>query len=224
MPPYDRANLLRTPAEVATVDARHETWKRCGTNETRQSWQLTVADDYCALSDYDYYAQLSDYYAQPSPPPPSPSPPPPSPSPPPPGSLYSWFDSSEHCSTSDMQSFGWTVNQPSSSCSGGYYLFYRGGSPSESISIPLPTGFSDATIEYGQSCYYPDASVNVQLNGVVMNSVDTTCVDGLGLLYSCYIYPPVESCLKTFSMKYSPGDVLTIQKVGVSIAYIKTIK
>ena len=58
MPPYDRANLPRTPAEVATVDGRHDTWKRCGVNETRQSWQLAVADDYCALSDnYTNYTQ-----------------------------------------------------------------------------------------------------------------------------------------------------------------------
>ena len=51
MPPYNRAGLSRTPAEVTTVDGRHDTWKRCETNETRQSWQLTVADDYCALSE-----------------------------------------------------------------------------------------------------------------------------------------------------------------------------
>eukprot|EP00964_Phaeocystis_antarctica_P123243 scaffold86889_cov75-Phaeocystis_antarctica.AAC.1 len=51
MPPYGRANLPRTPAEVRTVDGRHDTWKRCGTNETRAGWQLTVADDYCALSE-----------------------------------------------------------------------------------------------------------------------------------------------------------------------------
>eukprot|EP00964_Phaeocystis_antarctica_P139569 scaffold104346_cov71-Phaeocystis_antarctica.AAC.1 len=61
MPPYDRANLLRTPAEVRTVDGRHDTWKRCGTNETRTSWQLTVADDYCALS------EDNTNYAQPTP-------------------------------------------------------------------------------------------------------------------------------------------------------------
>eukprot|EP00964_Phaeocystis_antarctica_P132957 scaffold97120_cov82-Phaeocystis_antarctica.AAC.1 len=58
MPPYDRASLSRTPAEVPTVDGRHDTWKRCGANETRASWQLTVADDYCALSDnYTDYTQ-----------------------------------------------------------------------------------------------------------------------------------------------------------------------
>eukprot|EP00964_Phaeocystis_antarctica_P078911 scaffold49105_cov64-Phaeocystis_antarctica.AAC.1 len=51
MPPYDRANLPRTPAKVRTVDGRHDTWKRCGTKETRAGWQLTVADDYCALSE-----------------------------------------------------------------------------------------------------------------------------------------------------------------------------
>ena len=51
MPPYGRANLPRTPAEVRTVAGRHDTWKRCETNETRTSWQLTVANDYCALSD-----------------------------------------------------------------------------------------------------------------------------------------------------------------------------
>eukprot|EP00964_Phaeocystis_antarctica_P012537 scaffold6913_cov79-Phaeocystis_antarctica.AAC.1 len=51
MPPYDRANLPRTPAQIRTVDGRHDTWKRCGTHETRASWQLTVADDYCALSE-----------------------------------------------------------------------------------------------------------------------------------------------------------------------------
>ena len=78
MPPYGRANIPRTPAEVRTVGGRHDTWKRCGSNETRASWQLTVADDYCARSD-----NYTDY-AQPSPPPPSPSPPPSNPSPPPP--------------------------------------------------------------------------------------------------------------------------------------------
>eukprot|EP00964_Phaeocystis_antarctica_P151369 scaffold118958_cov64-Phaeocystis_antarctica.AAC.1 len=58
MPPYGRANLPRTPAEVPTVDGRHDTWKRCGANETRASWQLTVADDYCALSEnYTNYTQ-----------------------------------------------------------------------------------------------------------------------------------------------------------------------
>ena len=61
MPPYGRANLPRTPAEVRTVDGRHDTWKRCGSNETRASWQLTVADDYCALSDN------STNYTQPTP-------------------------------------------------------------------------------------------------------------------------------------------------------------
>eukprot|EP00964_Phaeocystis_antarctica_P121327 scaffold84995_cov60-Phaeocystis_antarctica.AAC.1 len=150
---------------------------------------------------------------------------PPEPSPPPPSSAaYSWFDSSEHCSTSEMQSFGWTrpVYGGCKTSSGrGYYWFYRSGGSSESISIPLPTGYSDFTIEYGQSCYsYAGASVNIQLNGVVVSSVDNTCAAGT----SCYVYPPVESCLRTFSMKYSPGDVLTISEVGVSIAYIKTIK
>ena len=52
-PPYDRSNLPRTPMEVTTVDGRHDTWKRCETNETRASWQLAVADDYCALSASD---------------------------------------------------------------------------------------------------------------------------------------------------------------------------
>ena len=51
MPPYDRAGLSRACAEVPTVDGRHDTWKRCETNETRAGWQLTVADDYCALSE-----------------------------------------------------------------------------------------------------------------------------------------------------------------------------
>ena len=49
-PPYDRSKLSRTPAEVRTVDGRHDTSTRCGTNETRTGWQLTVADDYCALA------------------------------------------------------------------------------------------------------------------------------------------------------------------------------
>ena len=58
MPPYDRTSLSRTGAEVLTVDGRHDTWKRCGANETRANWQLTVADDYCALSDnYTNYTQ-----------------------------------------------------------------------------------------------------------------------------------------------------------------------
>ena len=85
MPPYDRANLLRTPADVRTVDGRHDTWKRCGSNETRASWQLAVADDYCAVSEYNTnYAPPSPPPSPPPPSPPPPSPPPPSPSPPPP--------------------------------------------------------------------------------------------------------------------------------------------
>ena len=50
-PPYDRTNLPRTPAEISTVAGRHDTWKRCETNEARTSWQLTVGQDYCATSD-----------------------------------------------------------------------------------------------------------------------------------------------------------------------------
>ena len=73
MPPYDRANLPRTPAEVPTVDGRHDTWKRCETNETRTSWQLTVADDYCALSD-NYTQPTLSRPMSPMPPPPSLSP------------------------------------------------------------------------------------------------------------------------------------------------------
>ena len=46
-----RKNLPRTPAEISTVAGRHDTWKRCGTDETRTSWQLTVGQDYCATSD-----------------------------------------------------------------------------------------------------------------------------------------------------------------------------
>ena len=49
-PPYDRANLARTPAEISTVARRHDTWKRCGTNEARTNWQVTVGNDYCATS------------------------------------------------------------------------------------------------------------------------------------------------------------------------------
>ena len=123
-----------------------------------------------------------------------------------------------------MQSFGWTVDNVGTNhgCGGGYYYFWMGGYGTGSISIPLPTGFSDVTIEYGQSCSEvnaPSHDVNVQLNGVVVSSIDRTCAAS-----RCYVYPPVESCLKTFSMKYSPGDVLSIQESGVSIAYIKTIK
>ena len=49
-PPYDRSKLSRSPAEVSTVEGRHDTFTRCETNETRTAWQLTVADDYCALA------------------------------------------------------------------------------------------------------------------------------------------------------------------------------
>ena len=49
-PPYDRSKLSRSPAEVSTVEGRHDTSTRCGTNETRGSWQLAVADDYCATA------------------------------------------------------------------------------------------------------------------------------------------------------------------------------
>ena len=49
-PPYHRSKLSRSPAEVSTVEGRHDTSTRCGTNETRTAWQLTVADDYCAVA------------------------------------------------------------------------------------------------------------------------------------------------------------------------------
>ena len=129
-----------------------------------------------------------------------------------------------------MQSFGWTTNvgAPYSTCGGGYYYFWLPSAVKGDISIPLPMNFSHFTIEYGQSCYgrgsSGGASVNIQLNGVVMNSVDRTCAAGTSYANSCVVVPPVESCLKTFSMKYSPGDVLSIQEVGTSVAYIKTIK
>ena len=125
-----------------------------------------------------------------------------------------------------MQSFGWTTNvYAESSCGGGGYYFFLPYDTEGDISIPLPTGFSDFTIEYGQSCYsYPGSSVNIQLNGVVVNSIDETCAAGTSSANSCWVYPPVESCLKTFSMKYSPGDVLSIEETGTSIALIKTIK
>ena len=51
-PPYDRTNLpARTPAKIPTVDGRHDTWKRCGANETRTGQQLTMANDYCAVAE-----------------------------------------------------------------------------------------------------------------------------------------------------------------------------
>ena len=49
-PPYDRSKLSRSPAEVSTVEGRHDTSTRCGTNETRTAWQLAVADDYCTTA------------------------------------------------------------------------------------------------------------------------------------------------------------------------------
>ena len=63
-----------------------------------------------------------------------------------------------------MQSFGWTTNvYAESSCGGGGYYFFLPYDTEGDISIPLPTGFSDFTIEYGQSCYsYPGSSVMCQ--------------------------------------------------------------
>ena len=38
----------------------------------------------------------------------------------------------------------------------------------------------------------------------------------------CYVYPPVDSCLKTFSGAYTPGDTLEVVEVS-SVAYIVSI-
>ena len=87
-------------------------------------------------------------------------------------------------------------------------------------SISLPTGHSSFTIEYGQSCYAPRAGVNIKLNGVIISSIYYTC-NGHEV---CYVFSPKPACLKTITKQYSPGDVLSIEETGKSIALIKTIK
>ena len=128
-----------------------------------------------------------------------------------------------------MVSFGWTFsNYGTSGCrrenfAGGgenthYYFWGIGDSHS---SIGLPTGYSSFTIEYGQSCYVPNSGVNIKLNGVIISSTDYTCH---GQAHVCYVFSPKPACLKTITKQYSPGDVLSIEETGTSIALIKTIK
>ena len=50
-----------------------------------------------------------------------PSSPPAGPPPPPPPSPPLWFDAAAHCSTAQMQSFGWTVDCGGAECTGGHY-------------------------------------------------------------------------------------------------------
>ena len=137
-----------------------------------------------------------------------------------------WFRSSEHCSTSAMQSFGWSVSAPYSGCDasghGGYYFWHYPGDGH--ISTSLPTGSSFFSITYGSSCYYRNGtSVQIKLNGVVVDSINNTCADGTAQAGKCDYYPPpVESCLKTFSGAYNSGDVLQVIELS-SIAYIMSI-
>ena len=44
-PPYDRANLPRTPVDIFTVDGRNDTRNRCGTNVRTSVWHSTVGDN-----------------------------------------------------------------------------------------------------------------------------------------------------------------------------------
>ena len=123
-----------------------------------------------------------------------------------------------------MQSFGWSVSAPYSGCDAsghrGYYFWHWPGDGH--ISTSLPTGYSFFSITYGSSCYGNGASVQVKLNGRVVDSVDDTCADGTAQAGKCYVYPPVASCLKTFSGAYNPGDVLQVIELS-SIAYIMSI-
>ena len=128
-----------------------------------------------------------------------------------------------------MRSFGWSVGTiAASGCIGGHYHFYNTqlDSPSAAeISIPLPSGFSSFTIEYGQSCPVADGKdhrVEIKLDGKVVDLIDESCA-GVSYAYpdGCYVYPPIDSCLKFFSMMYDPGATLTITEFG--IGYIKTI-
>ena len=137
-------------------------------------------------------------------------------------SSCAWFDSSAHCSTSQMRSFGWSVGTiANSGCIGGHYHFWNFPSAAE-ISIPLPSGFSSFTIEYGQSCPVADTRVEVKLDGKVVDLIDASCA-GVSYAYpdGCYVYPPIDSCIKSFSMMYDPGATLSITEFG--IGYIKTI-
>ena len=124
---------------------------------------------------------------------PSPSPPPPSPSPPPPSPSPP------------------PPSPPSPS------------PPPPSPSPPPPFSvFGAYSITYGCSCYGDGGSAQIKLNGVVVDSVDDTCADGTTQANKCYIWPPVESCLKTFSGAYTSGDTLEVIEV-TSIAYIVSI-
>ena len=127
-----------------------------------------------------------------------------------------WFDSSAYCSSSLMQSFGWTVGASYNGCGANNYYFYNGGDDEGYISIPLPEAFSAFTIEYGQSCYVSDGSVVVKLDGVEVDTIDASCADGTSSAGGCNVYPPPTSCLRTFMSAYSPGAVLEIREKGTS--------
>ena len=147
----------------------------------------------------------------------------------------SWFRSSEHCSTSAMQSFGWSVSasqgircdRDASGIRGSSFWSYPGDGK---ISIPLPMGFSIFTITYGQSCYAHGSYVLLKLNGAVVSGAGITwfCAWGTIKRDACFVFPPVAgiptwtSCLKTVSVSYTPGDVLELIEVN-SIAYIRSI-
>eukprot|EP00964_Phaeocystis_antarctica_P039468 scaffold22580_cov76-Phaeocystis_antarctica.AAC.1 len=146
-----------------------------------------------------------------------------------------WFSSSEQCSMSAMQSFGWSVSasqgircdRDASGIRGSSFWSYPGDGK---ISIPLPMGFSIFTITYGQSCYAHGSYVLLKLNGAVVSGAAVTWLCAWGTIKSdaCFVFPPVAgiptwtSCLKTVSVSYTPGDVLELIEVN-SIAYIRSI-
>ena len=91
-------------------------------------------------------------------------------------------------------------------------------------SIPLPSGFSLFTVEYGIPCTATaNVAVNIKLNGVLVDSVDETCAVGSANPEQCG-HTVMNGCWKTLSMAYSHGAVLTIEEYRHTIGAIKTIK
>ena len=90
-------------------------------------------------------------------------------------------------------------------------LCAQGNNSEGFISIPLPEGYSTYTIEYGLSCFRDDTGVAVKLNGVELDSINSTCAaDRPANAPDCFEYPPPANCQTTYTGSYSPGDVLEL--------------
>ena len=104
-------------------------------------------------------------------------------------------------------------------------LCAQGNNSEGFISIPLPEGYSTYTIEYGLSCFRDDTGVAVKLNGVELDSINSTCAaDRPANAPDCFEYPPPANCQTTYTGSYSPGDVLELCETGTSVAVIDSVK